>query len=56
MPTHNVDTSGFMNCIVSYTAKPAAIDPERDETLNILTDLVQLSAAPKTASTIKSTP
>ncbi len=31
--------------------KPAAIDPERDETLNILTDLVQLSAGPKTAST-----
>lgn len=36
--------------------KPAAIDPERDETLNILTDLVQLSTSPKTASTIKSTP
>jgi carboxyl-terminal processing protease len=36
--------------------KPAAIDPERDETLNILTDLVQLSAAPKTASTTKATP
>ncbi|MGH8093502.1 MAG: carboxy terminal-processing peptidase [Chthoniobacterales bacterium] len=32
-------------------SKPAAIDPERDETLNILTDLVQLSAGPKTAST-----
>ena len=31
--------------------KPAAIDPERDETLNILTDLVRLSAGPKTAST-----
>ncbi len=31
--------------------KPAAIDPERDETLNILSDLVQLSAGPKTAST-----
>jgi carboxyl-terminal processing protease len=37
-------------------AKPAAIDPERDETLNILTDLVQLTAAPKTASTTKSAP
>ncbi len=37
-------------------SKPAAIDPERDETLNILTDLVQLSAAPKTASTAKATP
>ena len=32
-------------------AKPAAIDPERDETLNILTDLVQLTRGPKTAST-----
>lgn len=32
-------------------SKPAAIDPERDETLNILSDLVQLSAGPKTAST-----
>jgi carboxyl-terminal processing protease len=31
--------------------KPAAIDPERDETLNVLTDLVRLSAGPKTAST-----
>ena len=34
--------------------KAAAIDPERDETLNILTDLVQLSAGPKTASTTRS--
>ncbi len=32
-------------------SKPAAIDPERDETLNILTDLVQLTQGPKTAST-----
>ncbi len=31
--------------------KPAAVDPERDETLNILSDLVQLSQGPKTAST-----
>jgi carboxyl-terminal processing protease len=31
--------------------KVAAIDPERDETLNILSDLVQLSHGPKTAST-----
>jgi carboxyl-terminal processing protease len=31
--------------------KTAAIDPERDETLNILNDLVQLSRGPKTAST-----
>ncbi|MEO6871148.1 MAG: carboxy terminal-processing peptidase, partial [Chthoniobacterales bacterium] len=33
--------------------KPAAIDPERDETLNILTDLVQLTKGPKTASTAR---
>ena len=31
--------------------KTAAIDPERDETLNILNDLVQLTRGPKTAST-----
>ena len=31
-------------------SKAAAIDPERDETLNILSDLVRLSAGPKTAS------
>ena len=31
--------------------KEPAIDPERDETLNILTDLVNLSHGPKTAST-----
>ena len=30
-----------------------AIDPERDETLNILSDLVHLSAGPKTASTAR---
>ncbi|HEY2713235.1 MAG TPA: carboxy terminal-processing peptidase [Chthoniobacterales bacterium] len=35
--------------------KPAAIDPERDETLNILIDLAQLSAGPKTASNAQST-
>ena len=33
--------------------KVAAIDPERDETLNILSDLVRLSAGPKTASTTR---
>lgn len=33
--------------------KVPAIDPERDETLNILNDLVDLSRAPKTASTAK---
>jgi hypothetical protein len=31
--------------------KEPAIDPERDETLNILADLVDLSHGPKTAST-----
>jgi len=31
--------------------KDPAIDPERDEALNILADLVQLSSGPKTAST-----
>ena len=31
--------------------KEPAIDPERDETLNILADLVDLSRGPKTAST-----
>ena len=35
----------------SDDSKVAAIDPERDETLNILSDLVRLSAGPKTAST-----
>jgi carboxyl-terminal processing protease len=33
--------------------KAAAIDPERDETLNILSDLVQLSRGPKTASAVR---
>ncbi len=32
-------------------SKDPAIDPERDESLNILADLVQLSNRPKTAST-----
>ncbi len=35
--------------------KAAAIDPERDETLNILSDLVQLSSGPKTASSAQTT-
>src|SRR5712691_5425018 len=34
----------------SDTTKEPAIDPERDETLNILADLVDLSHGPKTAS------
>ena len=33
--------------------KPAAIDPERDETLNILTDLAELTEGPKTAAAAK---
>jgi hypothetical protein len=33
--------------------KEPAIDPERDETLNILADLVDLSRGPKTASTTR---
>jgi hypothetical protein len=40
----------------SDDAKPAAIDPERDETLAILSDLVQLSNGPRTASTAKTNP
>jgi len=35
---------------VGDDAKEPAIDPERDETLNILADLVDLSRGPKTAS------
>jgi hypothetical protein len=31
--------------------KDPLIDPEREETLNILADLVELSSGPKTAST-----
>ena len=33
--------------------KDPQIDPERDEALNILADLVQLSNGPKTASTTR---
>jgi carboxyl-terminal processing protease len=36
--------------------KEPAIDPERDETLNILKDLVDLNLAPTTASTTASPP
>ncbi|MEY2480228.1 MAG: carboxyl-terminal processing protease [Verrucomicrobiota bacterium] len=36
--------------------KEPAIDPERDETINILSDLVNLSHAPKTASTVRTGP
>ncbi|MGI8432104.1 MAG: carboxy terminal-processing peptidase, partial [Chthoniobacterales bacterium] len=34
-------------------SKPAAVDPERDETPNILCDLVQSTNGPKTASTAR---
>jgi hypothetical protein len=34
----------------STSGKEPAIDPERDESLNILADLVDLSKGPKTAS------
>jgi carboxyl-terminal processing protease len=36
-------------------SKEPAIDPERDETLNILADLVDLSKGPKTAANLKKT-
>jgi hypothetical protein len=36
--------------------KEPTIDPERDETLNILKDLVDLNRAPTTASTTASPP
>jgi hypothetical protein len=36
--------------------KDPAIDPERDETLNILNDLVNLNRGPTTASTSASPP
>ena len=45
-PDDDTDTIGAAD-----DAKEPAIDPERDETLNILADLVDLSRGPKTAST-----
>src|SRR6266705_1500848 len=45
-PDDDTDTIG-----VADDTKEPAIDPERDETLNILADLVDLSRGPKTAST-----
>ena len=50
-PDSDTDDSSDSDLDTSDDSKPAAIDPERDETLNILTDLAQLSAGPKTAST-----
>jgi len=45
-PDDDTDTIGTAD-----DTKEPAIDPERDETLNILADLVDLSRGPKTAST-----
>ena len=45
-PDDDTDTIGAAD-----DAKEPAIDPERDETLNILADLVDLSKGPKTAAT-----
>src|SRR5467141_691868 len=45
-PDDDTDTIGAAD-----DSKEPAIDPERDETLNILADLVDLSRGPKTAST-----
>jgi carboxyl-terminal processing protease len=45
-PDEDTDTIGAAD-----DTKEPAIDPERDETLNIVADLVDLSRGPKTAST-----
>src|SRR5256885_1437404 len=45
-PDDDTDTIGAAD-----DAKEPVVDPERDETLNILADLVDLSRGPKTAST-----
>src|SRR5256884_1498809 len=49
-PDDDTDTIGTAD-----DTKEPAIDPERDETLNILADLVDLSRGPKTASNVKKT-
>src|SRR5216117_1482677 len=43
--------SDLISAVGEGDSKEQTIDPERDETLNILTDLVDLSRGPKTAST-----
>ncbi|MEP7078195.1 MAG: carboxy terminal-processing peptidase, partial [Chthoniobacterales bacterium] len=48
-PDSDSDTDGL--AAPADDTKEPAIDPERDEALNILTDLVELSHGPKTAST-----
>src|SRR5438270_574398 len=45
-PDDDTDTIGTAD-----DTKEPAVDPERDETLNILADLAELSRSPKTAST-----
>ena len=45
-PDDDTDTIGAVD-----DTKEPVLDPERDETLNILADLVDLSRGPKTAST-----
>src|SRR5438128_1104392 len=47
----DTDNDVFGGVGVGDDTKEPAIDPERDETLNILADLVDLSRGPKTAST-----
>src|SRR5881296_1626073 len=49
-PDADTDLVGGASSSSDDTKEPA-IDPERDETLNILADLVDLSHGPKTAST-----
>jgi len=49
-PDADTDLVGGASSSSDDTKEPA-IDPERDETLNILADLVDLSRGPKTAST-----
>src|SRR5213078_1076876 len=46
----DADTDLIAGAGVGDDTKEPAIDPERDETLNILADLVDLSRGPKTAS------
>ncbi|HEV2095436.1 MAG TPA: carboxy terminal-processing peptidase [Chthoniobacterales bacterium] len=48
-PDSDSDTDGL--AAPADDTKEPAIDPERDEALNILTDLAELSRGPKTAST-----
>jgi hypothetical protein len=47
----DADTDLIAGVGIGDDTKEPAIDPERDETLNILADLVDLSRGPKTAST-----